>query len=93
MTSSIERQTAFIIIKNMPPFLLYLPMSRLLINLLYRRVTHYHEALFADMRHLAAPRFTVYWENFASLNFREFHVSFPIRENLFREILGGVAHY
>ena len=35
----------------------------------------------------------VYWEIFASLNFREFRVSFPIRENLFQEILGGVAHY
>ena len=36
---------------------------------------------------------TVYREIFVSLNFREFRVSFPIRENLFREILGGVAHY
>ena len=36
---------------------------------------------------------TVYQEIFVTLNFREFHVSFPIRENLFREILGGVAHY
>ena len=36
---------------------------------------------------------TVYWEIFASLNFHEFRVSFPIRENLFQEILGGVAHY
>ena len=33
---------------------------------------------------------TVYREILASLNFR---VSFLIREKLFREILGGVAHY
>ena len=36
---------------------------------------------------------TIYWKIFASLNFREFRISFPIRENLFCEILGGVAHY
>ena len=42
---------------------------------------------------LTERKSTVYWEIFASLNFREFHVSFPIREILFREILGGVAHY
>ena len=39
----------------------------------------------------ACRKNTAYWEIFTSLNFREFHISTQIYDNLLRKILGGVA--